>query len=134
MMNGASPYPGITPQRLYNLLKAGYRMTKPDYCPDEVYLLMRQCWRAIPRERPSFKELVLKLDFVLQDTVEYMDFVPKSKAKLLTPEEIIIPSNVPSTSVKYTTVLLEDDEDDISGGECNETIGLVSLFEQAVRD
>ncbi|XP_042905663.2 proto-oncogene tyrosine-protein kinase receptor Ret [Parasteatoda tepidariorum] len=69
MMNGASPYPGITPQRLYNLLKAGYRMTKPDYCPDEVYLLMRQCWRAIPRERPSFKELVLKLDFVLQDTV-----------------------------------------------------------------
>ena len=35
---GAPPYPGIPPERLYNLLIAGYRMDKPDHCTDELYV------------------------------------------------------------------------------------------------
>lgn len=33
---GASPYPGVPVQNLYNLLKAGFRMEKPDNCSDEM--------------------------------------------------------------------------------------------------
>lgn len=33
---GAPPYPGIPPERLYNLLIGGYRMDKPENCPDEM--------------------------------------------------------------------------------------------------
>ncbi|XP_033111176.1 proto-oncogene tyrosine-protein kinase receptor Ret-like [Anneissia japonica] len=32
---GATPYPGVTSERLYNILKTGYRMIKPDGCSDE---------------------------------------------------------------------------------------------------
>jgi len=29
---GASPYPGVEVHKLFNLLKAGYRMGKPENC------------------------------------------------------------------------------------------------------
>lgn len=33
---GDIPYPGISNKQLYRLLKAGYRMDKPDMCSDEM--------------------------------------------------------------------------------------------------
>lgn len=33
---GGNPYPGIAPERLFNLLKTGYRMEKPENCSDEM--------------------------------------------------------------------------------------------------
>jgi len=33
---GANPYPGISPERLYRLLKTGYRMEKPDNCSQQL--------------------------------------------------------------------------------------------------
>ena len=33
---GGNPYPGINNKELYNLLKTGYRMEKPDTCSDEL--------------------------------------------------------------------------------------------------
>ena len=34
--SGGNPYPGINNKELYNLLKTGYRMEKPDTCFDEL--------------------------------------------------------------------------------------------------
>lgn len=33
---GTPPYPGVTPERLFSLLKAGYRMERPDNCSQEL--------------------------------------------------------------------------------------------------
>ena len=33
---GGNPYPGINNKELYNLLKTGYRMEKPDTCSDKL--------------------------------------------------------------------------------------------------
>ncbi|XP_006774567.1 PREDICTED: proto-oncogene tyrosine-protein kinase receptor Ret, partial [Myotis davidii] len=33
---GGNPYPGIPPERLFNLLKTGYRMERPDNCSEEI--------------------------------------------------------------------------------------------------
>lgn len=33
---GGNPYPGIPPERLFNLLKTGYRMEQPDNCSEEM--------------------------------------------------------------------------------------------------
>ena len=33
---GGNPYPGISNKELYNLLKTGYRMEKPDTCSDKL--------------------------------------------------------------------------------------------------
>lgn len=35
-VSGGSPYPGIPVERLFDLLKSGYRMQKPQNCPNEM--------------------------------------------------------------------------------------------------
>jgi hypothetical protein len=40
-------------------------MEAPTNCSREVYILMRDCWKAIPSERPTFKEIVEELDHFL---------------------------------------------------------------------
>ena len=35
---GATPYPGLAPERLYQLLKTGFRMEKPVNCSDQLYV------------------------------------------------------------------------------------------------
>ncbi|XP_023218317.1 tyrosine-protein kinase receptor Tie-1-like [Centruroides sculpturatus] len=77
---GASPYPGILPERLFHLLKVGYRMEKPKSCSNELYRIMRSCWRESPHQRPSFKDLVQKFDRMLQDTASYVDFTQEPSA------------------------------------------------------
>ncbi|CAG5118264.1 unnamed protein product, partial [Candidula unifasciata] len=62
---GASPYPGIPPERLFPLLSTGYRMDRPDDCPEE-YAIMQKCWKAEPENRPSFCSLKDILDNLLQ--------------------------------------------------------------------
>lgn len=33
---GGNPYPGIPPERLFNLLRTGHRMERPDNCSEEM--------------------------------------------------------------------------------------------------
>ncbi|XP_023220947.1 uncharacterized protein LOC111622754 isoform X2 [Centruroides sculpturatus] len=80
---GASPYPGITPERLFQLLKSGYRMGRPANCSPELHKIMLICWQQNPHERPSFRQLVQIFDTMLQETVEYLSLRPAS------PNEII---------------------------------------------
>ncbi|XP_032890432.1 fibroblast growth factor receptor 3 isoform X4 [Amblyraja radiata] len=65
---GGSPYPGIPVEELFKLLKEGHRMDKPANCTHELYMIMRECWHAIPSQRPMFKQLVEDLDRVLTVT------------------------------------------------------------------
>uniref|UniRef100_A0A4W4H6V5 Fibroblast growth factor receptor 4 n=1 Tax=Electrophorus electricus TaxID=8005 RepID=A0A4W4H6V5_ELEEL len=62
---GGSPYPGIPVEELFKLLKEGHRMDKPSNCTHELYMKMRECWHAVPTQRPTFKQLVEELDRVL---------------------------------------------------------------------
>ncbi|XP_053548622.1 fibroblast growth factor receptor 2 isoform X2 [Bombina bombina] len=72
---GGSPYPGIPVEELFKLLKEGHRMDKPANCTNELYLMMRDCWHAVPSQRPTFKQLVEDLDRILTLTTneEYLD-------------------------------------------------------------
>ncbi|MEE6486625.1 hypothetical protein FKM82_014653 [Ascaphus truei] len=72
---GGSPYPGIPVEELFKLLKEGHRMDKPANCTNELYMMMRDCWHAIPSHRPTFKQLVQDLDRILTLTTneEYLD-------------------------------------------------------------
>ena len=36
LFQGGNPYPGLDNKEMYNLLKTGYRMEKPDSCSDEL--------------------------------------------------------------------------------------------------
>ncbi|XP_077448343.1 fibroblast growth factor receptor 4 [Stigmatopora argus] len=71
---GGSPYPGIPVEELFKLLKEGHRMDKPSNCTHELYMMMRECWHAVPTQRPTFKQLVEQLDKVLLSiSDEYLD-------------------------------------------------------------
>uniref|UniRef100_A0A8C5LUB1 Fibroblast growth factor receptor 3 n=1 Tax=Leptobrachium leishanense TaxID=445787 RepID=A0A8C5LUB1_9ANUR len=72
---GGSPYPGIPVEELFKLLKEGHRMDKPANCTHELYMIMRECWHAVPSQRPTFKQLVEDLDRILTvtSTDEYLD-------------------------------------------------------------
>uniref|UniRef100_A0A8C2Z6V6 Fibroblast growth factor receptor n=1 Tax=Cyclopterus lumpus TaxID=8103 RepID=A0A8C2Z6V6_CYCLU len=69
---GGSPYPGVPVEELFKLLKEGHRMEKPSACTQELYLMMRDCWHAVPSRRPTFSQLVEDLDRTLS-LMEYLD-------------------------------------------------------------
>lgn len=72
---GGSPYPGVPVEELFKLLKEGHRMDKPTNCTNELYMMMRDCWHAVPSQRPTFKQLVEDLDRIvaLTSNQEYLD-------------------------------------------------------------
>uniref|UniRef100_A0A8C1RLI1 Fibroblast growth factor receptor n=1 Tax=Cyprinus carpio TaxID=7962 RepID=A0A8C1RLI1_CYPCA len=72
---GGSPYPGVPVEELFKLLKEGHRMDRPSTCTHELYMMMRDCWHAVPSQRPTFKHLVEDLDRTLSMTSnqEYLD-------------------------------------------------------------
>ncbi|XP_041777291.1 uncharacterized protein LOC121596425 isoform X1 [Anopheles merus] len=75
---GASPYPGIPPQNLYNLLKQGYRMECPKNCSEEIYGIVRLCWADDPKQRPSFKHLAGQFELLLGRSAKYLDMEQNS--------------------------------------------------------
>lgn len=81
---GGSPYPGIPVERLFDLLKSGYRMEKPQVCPKETYEIMVKCWYENPAHRPSFADLVLELDLLLEELTsqDYIAVRPPSMKSL----------------------------------------------------
>ncbi|XP_053549583.1 tyrosine-protein kinase receptor Tie-1 [Bombina bombina] len=70
---GGTPYCGMTCAELYENLPQGYRMEKPRNCDDEVYDLMRQCWRDRPYERPPFTQISLQLERMLEARKAYVN-------------------------------------------------------------
>lgn len=70
---GGTPYCGMTCAELYEKLPQGYRLEKPLNCDDEVYDLMRQCWREKPYERPSFAQILVSLNRMLEERKTYVN-------------------------------------------------------------
>ncbi|XP_066304071.1 proto-oncogene tyrosine-protein kinase receptor Ret-like [Branchiostoma lanceolatum] len=73
---GATPYPGIPPERVCELLKTGFRMLRPTGCSEELYAIMLKCWQENSEARPTFSELCTELDCMLSKNREYLAIVP----------------------------------------------------------
>ena len=65
MTLGRSPYNGINAYDLQRLLESGYRMTMPTNCRPEIGMLMQECWKAEPNDRPTFSQIVFNLERML---------------------------------------------------------------------
>ncbi|XP_074193425.1 proto-oncogene tyrosine-protein kinase receptor Ret isoform X2 [Rhinolophus sinicus] len=80
---GGNPYPGIPPERLFNLLKTGYRMERPDNCSEEMYSLMLQCWKQEPDKRPVFADISKDLEKMMVKRRDYLDLAASTPSDSL---------------------------------------------------
>ncbi|XP_055976589.1 proto-oncogene tyrosine-protein kinase receptor Ret [Sorex fumeus] len=80
---GGNPYPGIPPERLFNLLKTGYRMERPDNCSEEMYGLMLQCWKQEPDKRPVFADISKDLEKMMVKSRDYLDLAASTPSDSL---------------------------------------------------
>ncbi|NWY05341.1 MERTK kinase, partial [Nothoprocta ornata] len=64
---GMTPYPGVQNHEIYEYLFHGHRLKKPEGCLDELYNVMSACWRAEPADRPTFLQLKVHLEKLLED-------------------------------------------------------------------
>lgn len=61
---GEVPYAFFDEETTYKKVKGGYRLDRPDLCPDSVYAVMRRCWHEVAEQRPSFTELFDQLETI----------------------------------------------------------------------
>uniref|UniRef100_A0A7E4ZY25 Protein kinase domain-containing protein n=1 Tax=Panagrellus redivivus TaxID=6233 RepID=A0A7E4ZY25_PANRE len=69
MTRAAAPYGEIPNAEIRSYLEAGKRLPQPTYCPDIIYNVMLNCWRALPVDRPDFLWLARHLQDILRSQV-----------------------------------------------------------------
>lgn len=68
---GNSPYPGMqVDSTFYKKIQDGYRMSKPEFAPAEIYDIMLSCWSHDPIKRPSFRKLVERTELLLSENTK----------------------------------------------------------------
>ena len=48
---------GLSNAETVEKVLAGGILSKPNDCPDEVYDIMKSCWKQEPEDRPQFQDL-----------------------------------------------------------------------------
>ncbi|ELV12447.1 Tyrosine-protein kinase STYK1 [Tupaia chinensis] len=59
---GAPPYPEVPPTSILQHLQRGKTMKRPSSCTQTMYSIMKSCWRWNEDNRPSPRELYLRLE------------------------------------------------------------------------
>lgn len=59
---GRVPYPRISLTDVSEWIEEGNRMDRPDNCPDPMFNLMTSAWQWEAQARPTFREILLKLN------------------------------------------------------------------------
>ncbi|CAG9824030.1 unnamed protein product [Phaedon cochleariae] len=58
---------------IWEVVRDGYRLDKPEHCRRELYNIMYYCWDKDPKERPSFCECVELLEKLLLSETDYIE-------------------------------------------------------------
>ncbi|NWV76713.1 MERTK kinase, partial [Dasyornis broadbenti] len=108
---GMTPYPGVQNHEIYEYLFHGQRLKKPEDCLDELYEIMSECWRADPATRPTFSQLKVQLEKLLEN-------LPSSKAS---GDVIYINTGLPEQSPDSTQDSgFPQADSDLDAGEASE--------------
>ncbi|XP_046462720.1 fibroblast growth factor receptor 4-like [Daphnia pulex] len=69
---GKVPYPGMeNGWALVTEIQNGHRMEKPEYSPNLLGDIMKQCWHIDPKERPTFSQLTEIIEKYIVSLVSY---------------------------------------------------------------
>jgi len=58
---GERPFLSLSGEQTAVYITEGGRLDKPPSCPQDIYSLMKACWKEDPQDRPSFAQLSDKL-------------------------------------------------------------------------
>ena len=72
---GRFPYPGMTNAQVLGALKNGYRMPCPMGCPEQLYEIMKECWRDDATSRPRFETLQWRMKELFAETANTTNVV-----------------------------------------------------------
>ncbi|KAJ3602068.1 hypothetical protein NHX12_029828 [Muraenolepis orangiensis] len=72
MSYGAEPYAAMRPQEVPDLLESGERLSQPQICTIDVYMVMVKCWMVDENVRPTFKELANEFTRMARDPPRYL--------------------------------------------------------------
>ncbi|XP_022795156.1 inactive tyrosine-protein kinase transmembrane receptor ROR1-like isoform X1 [Stylophora pistillata] len=59
---GKMPYTGLLAKGIIEYLKKRKILSRPEGCPNEIYDLMKSCWKLDPGKRPSFADVLACLE------------------------------------------------------------------------
>ncbi|KOB65526.1 Tyrosine-protein kinase Btk29A [Operophtera brumata] len=66
---GKVPYGRMKNSEVVDMLQRGQVLEKPKGCLNEIYHVMRECWKPSPEKRPSFRALRELLDAIAHSSV-----------------------------------------------------------------
>ncbi|KAG7248883.1 hypothetical protein CRUP_002074, partial [Coryphaenoides rupestris] len=70
MLTGEIPYRDVDSSAIiWGVGNSSLQLPIPDSCPDGFKILLRQCWNVKPRNRPSFRQILLHLDIASADVL-----------------------------------------------------------------
>jgi len=58
---GKQPYEGLSNLEAMEAIVEGKTLSKPENCPDHLYIVMASCWQTDREKRPTFVEIVKEL-------------------------------------------------------------------------
>uniref|UniRef100_A0AC34RIS6 Protein kinase domain-containing protein n=1 Tax=Panagrolaimus sp. JU765 TaxID=591449 RepID=A0AC34RIS6_9BILA len=61
------PYAGMNSyEEVKKFLEEGYRLERPQFCPEDLYDVVQTCWDALPENRPTFDALQIRINDILK--------------------------------------------------------------------
>ncbi|KAM8914759.1 receptor tyrosine-protein kinase erbB-3a isoform 2-T2 [Spinachia spinachia] len=88
MSNGAEPYTAMRPQEVPDLLEKGERLSQPQICTIDVYMVMVKCWMIDENVRPTFKELANEFTRMARDPPRYLVIKEDRNQQDAAPEDL----------------------------------------------
>ncbi|XP_077997222.1 receptor tyrosine-protein kinase erbB-4-like isoform X2 [Glandiceps talaboti] len=72
MTFGGKPYEGVKARDVPDLLEKGERLSQPQICTIDVYMIMLRCWMLDADSRPTFPELMEEFTKMARDPQRYL--------------------------------------------------------------
>ncbi|XP_036007422.1 receptor tyrosine-protein kinase erbB-3a isoform X3 [Fundulus heteroclitus] len=88
MSHGTEPYSTMRPQEVPDLLEKGERLSQPQICTIDVYMVMVKCWMIDENVRPTFKELAGEFTRMARDPPRYLVIKEDCSQQDLTTDEV----------------------------------------------
>uniref|UniRef100_A0A182IPU5 Tyrosine-protein kinase receptor n=1 Tax=Anopheles atroparvus TaxID=41427 RepID=A0A182IPU5_ANOAO len=82
MTLGEQPYQAKNNVEVLNHVREGGHLDRPKVCPNEMYELMKYCWRFSPEARPTFRYCLEELKVIRENTSEDTQIIAPFPTKL----------------------------------------------------